>query len=49
MLVGVLNAIIDIFCDENRPYDQPVFVAGGYLQVLSDAVSGVRGKVSCVD
>jgi hypothetical protein len=46
MLIAVLNAIIDIYADEGREYDRPVFVAGQFLQGLTGVVGRVRNDVS---
>ncbi|KAL1411919.1 hypothetical protein Q8F55_002905 [Vanrija albida] len=49
ILVAVLNAIIDIYADEGRDYDRPVFVAGGFLDVLASSVARVRSDVRKID
>ncbi|ORX35296.1 armadillo-type protein [Kockovaella imperatae] len=49
MLVAVLNAIIDIYADEQREYDAPIFVAQDYLSILAGAMGTVRSKVKSID
>ncbi|RXK39662.1 hypothetical protein M231_03016 [Tremella mesenterica] len=49
ILVSLLNAIIDIYADETRSYDGPVFVAGGYLEALTGVVGRVRSAVKKID
>lgn len=44
-LMAVINALIDIYADETREYDQ-VFVQGGFLQSLTSCVARVKGEVS---
>lgn len=44
----MVNAIIDIYADETRPYDT-VFKQGGYLAQLTAAVGGVRATVKKID
>ncbi len=46
MFVTVLNAIIDIYADEGREYDRPVFVEGGFLEALAAVVGRVRNEVN---
>lgn len=46
MLVPVLNAIIDIYADERREFDAPVFIQGGFLQALTGVVGKARTDVS---
>ena len=46
ILVAVLDAIIEIYADEAREYDVPVFVAGGYLEALTSVIGRVRSDVS---
>lgn len=45
VLVALLNAVIDIYADETREYDQ-VFRQQEYLAVLTGIVAKVRSKVS---
>jgi len=45
ILVSVLNAIIDIYADEDRSYDIN-FVKSEYLKSLSSQVNRVRNDVS---
>ncbi|TXT07458.1 hypothetical protein VHUM_03178 [Vanrija humicola] len=49
ILVAVLNAVIDIYADEGRDYDRPVFVAGGFLDALASSVARVRADVRKID
>ncbi|WWC60440.1 uncharacterized protein I303_103012 [Kwoniella dejecticola CBS 10117] len=49
ILIAVINAIIDIYADETRAYDQPVFVAGNFLSGLSGTVAKVKGEVKKID
>ena len=46
MLVAILNAIIDIYADEAREYDGPVFVQGGFTETLTELVGRIRNEVS---
>ena len=48
VLVTVLNVIIDIYADEDREYDRPVFVEGQILEGLMGLVGRVRTQVSDV-
>lgn len=47
--VAVLNAIIDIYADEGRDYDRPVFVDGGFVPKLAASVARVRNDVRRID
>ena len=47
-MVTILNVIIDIYADEDRDYDRPVFVEGRILQGLTGLVRRVRTQVSLV-
>ncbi|THH20509.1 hypothetical protein EW146_g865 [Bondarzewia mesenterica] len=47
-LLQVLSAFIDIFSDEDRPYDVN-FRQGKYIDNLTDAVEGVRKAVKGID
>ncbi|KAK4685839.1 hypothetical protein P7C73_g4298, partial [Tremellales sp. Uapishka_1] len=49
ILIAVLNAIIDIYADEGRDYDIPIFVQGGFLPALSGTVARVRNDVKKID
>ncbi|WWC96818.1 hypothetical protein V866_003693 [Kwoniella sp. B9012] len=49
VLIAILNAIIDIYADETRSYDSPVFVQGGFLTQLSGTVAKVRSEVKKID
>ncbi|WWC88040.1 uncharacterized protein L201_002943 [Kwoniella dendrophila CBS 6074] len=49
ILIAILNAIIDIYSDETKPYDQPVFVQGGFLEQLSGNVAKVRVEIKKID
>jgi hypothetical protein len=44
-MVVVLNAIFDIYADENSAWDAPVFRQGNFLQALKSSVTKVRGIV----
>lgn len=46
VLIAILNAVIDVYADETRDYDQEVFVKGGFLEGLSGIVAKVKGEVS---
>jgi hypothetical protein len=46
MLITTINALIDIYADEAREYDQPVFVEGGFSQALTGVISRIRNEVS---
>ena len=48
LLIAILNAVIDVYSDETRPYDS-VFVSEGYLDVLSKSVGRVRAEVRKID
>ena len=45
-MVAALNAIYDVYADENAHYDEPVFVQGGYLLALRQCSGKVRAMVS---
>lgn len=47
--VALLNAIIDVYADETREYDAPVFVAGDYTSKLAATVARVRNATRSVD
>lgn len=47
ILVAVLNALFDVYGDEERAYDV-VFVSQHYLDVLASIVAKVRTEVSAV-
>lgn len=47
-LVQVLSALIDIYSDENMPYDTN-FRQGGYLGKLAASVDGVKKSVRAID
>jgi hypothetical protein len=47
-LISVINAFIDVYADETREYDQPVFVSGGFLEALTGIVSRIRNEVSAL-
>ena len=44
--VEALNAIYDIYADIEYDYDRPVFIDGGYLEVLKGLVGIVSKMVS---
>lgn len=48
MMVAVLNAVIDIYADERRDFDGPVFVSGGFLQALTGVVAKIRTDVGLI-
>ncbi|WWD16378.1 hypothetical protein CI109_100804 [Kwoniella shandongensis] len=48
-LIAVLNAVIDMYADETRDYDQEVFVKGAFLEGLSGIVAKVKGEVKKID
>ncbi|SCU84312.1 LAFA_0D09274g1_1 [Lachancea sp. 'fantastica'] len=37
-LVDICDVVIDIYCDANFDYDEPVFVQGGFVKVLQNSV-----------
>jgi len=47
-LIQALSALIDIYSDENLPYDIN-FRQGDFLQRLVDSVEGVRKAVRAID
>lgn len=49
MTVALLNAVIDIYADEGREYDAPVFVAGDMVGALTNIVARVRSEARKVD
>lgn len=49
MAVALINAVIDMYADEGREYDRPVYVAGNFTQQLAGIVSRVRSEVRKVD
>lgn len=44
-LLQVIDSFIDLYADEERDYDTPVFREGGMLPVLEASVAGVRAAV----
>ncbi|WVW80287.1 hypothetical protein I302_102265 [Kwoniella bestiolae CBS 10118] len=49
VLIASLNAIIDMYADETRSYDNPVFVQCGFLEQLSGIVAKVRSEIKKID
>ncbi|BEJ10886.1 hypothetical protein CspHIS471_0103080 [Cutaneotrichosporon sp. HIS471] len=49
MMVALLNAVIDIYADEGREYDQPVFVANNMVGALTNIVARVRSESRKID
>jgi di/tricarboxylate transporter len=47
-LIQSVSALIDIYSDENTPYDIN-FREGGYLQRLQSSVDGVKKAVKTID
>ncbi|CED85341.1 Armadillo-type fold [Phaffia rhodozyma] len=47
--VVILNAIFDVYADENAPWDNAVFRQGGFLEKLRLSVSRVRGITRGID
>lgn len=50
ILLQAIDSFIDLYADEEREYDAPVFRQGGMLPVLEASVAGVRAAVrlSCL-
>ncbi|KDN50811.1 hypothetical protein K437DRAFT_254982 [Tilletiaria anomala UBC 951] len=48
-MVAALNAIYDVYADENAAYDQPVFRQGQFSIVLRQCSSKVRSTTRAVD
>lgn len=46
ILLEAIDSFIDLYADEERDYDVPVFRQGGMLQELDKSVQGVRAAVS---
>ncbi|KAJ3409009.1 hypothetical protein HDV05_004658 [Chytridiales sp. JEL 0842] len=49
VLSETLNAVFDIYADASFDYDLPVFVQGGYLQILRGMLGGMKSRVKGVD
>jgi hypothetical protein len=49
LLSELLNGIYDIYGDKNFDYDNPVFVKGGYLNVLVSLGPKIQLKIKSVD
>lgn len=45
-MVVILNAVFDVYADENAPWDVKVFRDGHFLEALRKNVSKVRSIVS---
>ena len=45
ILLQAIDSLIDLYADEEREYDVPVFREGGMLQALEGSVPGVRAAV----
>ncbi|GAA5858433.1 hypothetical protein JCM1840_001202 [Sporobolomyces johnsonii] len=48
-LLQVIDSFIDLYADEERDYDTPVFREGGMLPVLEASVAGVRAAIKKID
>lgn len=46
ILLEAIDSFIDLYADEERDYDVPVFRQGGMLEELDRSVQGVRAAVS---
>ncbi|GJN87628.1 hypothetical protein Rhopal_000583-T1 [Rhodotorula paludigena] len=49
ILLQTIDSFIDLYADEEREYDAPVFRQGGMLPVLEASVAGVRATIKKVD
>jgi hypothetical protein len=49
VMIEVMDAIMEIFADEEREYDTPVFVNGGILSLLKSTVPQLRKRVKSID
>ncbi|GAA6052018.1 hypothetical protein JCM3770_002323 [Rhodotorula araucariae] len=49
ILLQAIDSFIDLYADEEREYDVPVFRNGGMLQTLEACVAGVRAAIKKVD
>ncbi|GAA5911439.1 hypothetical protein JCM8208_005060 [Rhodotorula glutinis] len=49
ILLQAIDSLIDLYADEEREYDGPVFREGGMLQTLEGSVPGVRAAIKKVD
>ncbi|GAA5840740.1 hypothetical protein JCM9279_001204 [Rhodotorula babjevae] len=49
ILLQDIDSLIDLYADEEREYDVPVFREGGMLQALEGSVPGVRAAIKKVD
>ncbi|CAG8521813.1 436_t:CDS:2 [Diversispora eburnea] len=47
-MIEALNAIYDIYSDKNFDYDEPVFVRGGYLQLLERVIEVVHNMAKTI-
>ncbi|RHZ51285.1 hypothetical protein Glove_481g103 [Diversispora epigaea] len=47
-MIEALNAIYDIYSDKNFDYDEPVFVRGGYLQLLERVIEVVHNMTKTI-
>lgn len=48
-LTQTLDSLIDVYSDERRAYDAPVFVEGNFLRTLEGAVAPYRKLVKGID
>ncbi|GAA6008534.1 hypothetical protein JCM10207_007147 [Rhodosporidiobolus poonsookiae] len=49
VLLQAIDSLIDLYADEERAYDVPVFREGGMLEGLEGAVGGVRAAIKKID
>lgn len=49
ILLEAIDSFIDLYADEERDYDVPVFRQGGMLEELDRSVQGVRAAVKKID
>lgn len=49
LLVQAVDSLIDVYADEEREYDAPVFRAGGFLAKLQELQPAIRAAVRKID
>ncbi|GAA5880505.1 hypothetical protein JCM3774_000630 [Rhodotorula dairenensis] len=49
LLLEAIDSFIDLYADEERDYDVPVFRQGGMLDELEKSVQGVRAAIKKID
>ncbi|KAI7940104.1 hypothetical protein MJO28_013756 [Puccinia striiformis f. sp. tritici] len=49
LLVGALDGVFDVYADETRDYDEPVFRQRGFLETIKAAVPTIQAIVKKID